>query len=626
MALDPNILALAERFGIAIPANLTRSATIPIPSMTEVDVSKATVETREKAKPSVAVSTAAAMPPPLSKARKLKSNLSVPRPTATVPVKRTAATAKQPTGGRLLTASGHPATAEQIEINSAAERLVAIGHGAIKIVAYAGAGKTSTLDLLGRHAFRGMRGTYLAFNKDIADDARKSMPGNVTSTTIHSLACQTLGARPGEFKNLNTMLIRRIIGSAAWLSMADAGGAPSVTQQRWVAEGLRQFCMNGTDEPGESDIIHVLDHVIGVIRPTMPDEIVRKMELRRAAARSLLEAHLAPTWKTIVGDRSFWTFDSIIKMFSVDNAVVDAASSGHGFILLDEVQDLNGVMRCIADKACRNRRILVAVGDPWQQIYTWNGAENALDHFDGETLHLTQSFRFGQTLANYATNLLMSKPLGRPTLPIRGNPRQETEITIITDAVISRGDTVICRSNAGLLAAALRAAKDGLRIHIVKGLDDLVAEVRSGVALYETRMPEVRHATFKAYENWQECKAYAEDERNEALQRLIDGIENGRIQRDLDIVTRAVVSNPQNADAVFSTGHKAKGREFDSVLLWSDFPTDAKLAARYSKAVESETDREEQIKSACEEWHVKYVAATRARKKLTIYDKTAMPA
>lgn len=55
-----------------------------------------------------------------------------------------------------------------------------------KIVAYAGAGKTSTLRLISEHK-RG-RGLYLAFNKAIATEAANKFPPNVRCQTFHSLA------------------------------------------------------------------------------------------------------------------------------------------------------------------------------------------------------------------------------------------------------------------------------------------------------------------------------------------------------------------------------------------------------------------------------------------------------
>src|SRR4051812_27880180 len=73
-------------------------------------------------------------------------------------------------------------TDEQVDIVNAfmtGENLV--------IEAGAGSGKTSTLRLIGR-ADPNRKGTYFAYNKAIAEDAKASFPANVACSTAHSLA------------------------------------------------------------------------------------------------------------------------------------------------------------------------------------------------------------------------------------------------------------------------------------------------------------------------------------------------------------------------------------------------------------------------------------------------------
>jgi hypothetical protein len=55
------------------------------------------------------------------------------------------------------------------------------------IQAGAGSGKTSTLKMIGERAGR-RRGVYVAYNKAIANDAKRSFPSNITCATAHSFA------------------------------------------------------------------------------------------------------------------------------------------------------------------------------------------------------------------------------------------------------------------------------------------------------------------------------------------------------------------------------------------------------------------------------------------------------
>jgi hypothetical protein len=61
------------------------------------------------------------------------------------------------------------------------------GAGDLKVKAFAGAGKTSTLQLVAEH-FGQRRGIYRAFNREIAASAARRFPLHVGSRTRHSLA------------------------------------------------------------------------------------------------------------------------------------------------------------------------------------------------------------------------------------------------------------------------------------------------------------------------------------------------------------------------------------------------------------------------------------------------------
>jgi ABC-type branched-subunit amino acid transport system ATPase component len=61
-----------------------------------------------------------------------------------------------------------------------------LGGGNLKIKAYAGAGKTSTLQLIADR-LDAKPGSYLAFNREIAEHARRGFPSNVSARTWHSV-------------------------------------------------------------------------------------------------------------------------------------------------------------------------------------------------------------------------------------------------------------------------------------------------------------------------------------------------------------------------------------------------------------------------------------------------------
>jgi hypothetical protein len=67
--------------------------------------------------------------------------------------------------------------------------------GSLKINAYAGTGKTSTLELLSHSTPKS--GQYIAFNRDIVRDAKEKFPSSVNCSTTHGLAFK---AAPSAYK------------------------------------------------------------------------------------------------------------------------------------------------------------------------------------------------------------------------------------------------------------------------------------------------------------------------------------------------------------------------------------------------------------------------------------------
>src|SRR5712664_2417355 len=90
----------------------------------------------------------------------------------------------------------------QMLLNSTEEQVAACDVFAsgdeLALIAGAGAGKTTTLEMMGRAASKRKRGIYMTFNRATADDARSRFPRNVECSTAHSLAWRATGQ---EFKD-----------------------------------------------------------------------------------------------------------------------------------------------------------------------------------------------------------------------------------------------------------------------------------------------------------------------------------------------------------------------------------------------------------------------------------------
>lgn len=122
--------------------------------------------------------------------------------------------------------------------------------GNLVIEAGAGTGKTTTLKMLAA-AQQGRRGLYVAYNRAIADDAKRDFPDSVKCATAHSLA---FGAVGRQFKHrLNgprvpAYEVAKILGINEPLKLDDK--YLSQTQiARLAMETLNQFCRSAEPAP-----------------------------------------------------------------------------------------------------------------------------------------------------------------------------------------------------------------------------------------------------------------------------------------------------------------------------------------------------------------------------------------
>jgi F-box protein 18 (helicase) len=91
--------------------------------------------------------------------------------------------------------------------------------------------------------------------------------------------------------------------------------------------------------------------------------------------------------------------DGYLKLYQLSKPKLN-----YDYILLDEAQDTTpAVSDIIINQSCKK----IFVGDPHQQIYTFRGAENAMDKIESEeTLYLTNSFRFTNEIARIGSKIL----------------------------------------------------------------------------------------------------------------------------------------------------------------------------------------------------------------------------
>ncbi|MXX87939.1 MAG: AAA family ATPase [Boseongicola sp. SB0677_bin_26] len=504
-------------------------------------------------------------------------------------------------------------TEEQAEIQDAA---AALRPGeSLKVVAFAGAGKTTTLKACAEA--RRDRGIYLAFNASIAKEAQERLASTkCPARTMHSVAWSVMRNMAGQPSALTPLdLARSDVMQQAGLPRIRGWG-----DLRYAAAVIRT--MNAFAASADEDIApgHARQALIDALGDP---EVLQNANAERAEHVSevlrMLEdplARLAEAWwvnRMLAGS---YSHDMYLKMLDIDEEMRVNAFAGMRYIMIDEAQDINPVQRSIITKTGLP---LVAVGDPYQQIYSWRGAENALSQLPGQTLYLTQSFRFGEGIAADARRIFASRPDGGPEQQLQGaGPGQLGD---------DETYAIICRTNIGRLDEAIVCINRNIPV-FVDNIESLCQEVDSALALKAGKTDEVRSPELKCFESWDEMKQVASYSKDPGLESLVDLVESGRAREVQQLKARQerqqqdLSGGKSRPQVLICTAHRSKGLEFDAVKLGDDWPDIDQMASRFAKASEMSGA---QKAAAIESWNCLYVAVTRSIRRCSNHEKLLEP-
>jgi superfamily I DNA/RNA helicase len=243
--------------------------------------------------------------------------------------------------------------------------------------------------------------------------------------------------------------------------------------------------------------------------------------------------------------------DGYLKLWAMSDPVIAA-----DFILLDEAQDTNPV---VIDVLQKQPAQMIYVGDKYQQIYEWRGAVNAMEKIEtDEATYLTMSFRFGPTIAEAASKLLVM--LGEKHA-IKGNPIVNSRIGHVSPR------TILARTNASTITAIIECLDAGKKPHLVGGTDEVMEMLRGVQDLKEGKQSTV--PDFFGFDNWEQVVEFAKSGEGDHLLSFVNLVQ-GRGERQLRWALNRTVDE-ERSDLIISTAHKAKGREWSTVRLMDDF-------------------------------------------------------
>lgn len=411
----------------------------------------------------------------------------------------------------------------------------------LQINAFAGTGKTSTLDLISRSTRKS--GRYIAFNRSMASDAQSRFPQNVVCTTGHGAAYRDV---LGIFGGVESKLTGAIstLAIVDWLNpqplKSGSFNIPPRSLAFLIQKTLNRFLHSADRELSNKHFANV--GALGYSEFRHHDEIT-----------ALVVQHARRLWGKMCDPKSPVPLghDGYLKYWALSNPSINT-----DFVMLDEAQDSNPV---ILDVIQRQPCQVVYVGDKYQQIYEWRGAINAMDSLSNTSVcFLTLSFRFGQQIAD-AANRVLAK-LGEDN-QIRGNPKVRSRLAEAETEVI------LARSNGRIIAEVVGALQRGKKPSIIGGASELLRMLEGVSDLRAARATPVEE--FLGFGHWRDVEEFSRSAEGRHLLPFVASVDKWG-EKVLVSALNQVVDEPE-CDLVISTVHKAKGREWSKVRVVGHF-------------------------------------------------------
>lgn len=449
----------------------------------------------------------------------------------------------------------------------------------LKVNAVAGSGKTSTLELLAEANQK--PSLLLAFNKSIADEASRRFPTHVSCRTINSLAYASFGKplqhKLNPNKNPKENTLRSIKDIVDKYNLEDFTEAVPLISARTIVslarDAVDRFCFSARPSISHLDL-HYQDIKDLTKNHKFDTEYFGRVLVN--LAKMIWQERINPL------SNAYCTHDTYLKLWSLSDPKLN-----YDIVYIDECQDINAcVLHVLEQQTCK----MLYVGDQYQSIYGFRGAVNAMKRIEAPTMNLSQSWRYGEAIAEVAEMIL-----SKDAVEVKGNSSIPSTVKYVQDM---NKYTMIFRTNVALLTTAEELIAEGKKVSAEVNIPDFIRQLKSVISLKEGKKP--FHDSIARFSNWADLLDFTKE--SVEVKRLVEI----SIRKDVDKFIQRLESMHActNPDIVLTTAHKSKGLEYDNVVIANDFRFGEKKAL----------DMPEQ------EINLLYVACTRARLNLQLPD------
>ena len=491
------------------------------------------------------------------------------------------------------------------DYQAAARTLIAMGPDGPHVVmdAVAGSGKSTTIAWIswGERAALGTA-HYCAFNSRIEREMRPLLPPWVSSSTLHSAGRQMLERARGKGR-----------------AHVDRDLCARLYETRWPTRDHRDADDNRAALGPVCTLVDLARGALSGVAPSALDALVERHNVDLGEADpSTVHARvgemvdmLQVAWL----DAGQLDFGGMIYL---PTALGLKPARPYATVLIDETQDLNA-SQC--ELALRLGSRVFAVGDPFQSIYGWRGADTeAMPRLLARLASTPRGVEQAPLSICYrcpTSHLDLVRHLGlHPSIqPRDGAPVGTVDVlpqATWSDALTGQDPALIlCRTNAPLMSYALRLISKAIpcriegrdigsalaslvrRIRHRRDGDDLGAFIRR-VGAWHAR---TSGRLLAAGQSTQQV-----DDQRACLEALCDS-DQVETTEDLLAVLADLFRDGGDEKIVFSTVHKAKGLQSPWVVI---------LESRLLPGPWARQDWERE-----EEAHIAYVALTRSQDRLS---------
>ena len=463
-------------------------------------------------------------------------------------------------------------TPEQEEII----RFIRDGSGNLGVIARAGAGKTSTLVEMAK-AMHEDSALCLAFNKAIATEMQERLPETCTALTLNALGHRAWGFALRTRLQLDTNKVRQLM-------QEELKRVPNSERVGWTSETVQDIekaihtgKAHGflpSDIPGV-DPIYTEDtffETIDVILPPRAQEVV--IDVSRASWNEALQGKI--------------DFNDQILCPTLYR---DAGFKSYSITFVDEAQDLSLLNHRMIEQVVKSNR-LVIVGDPFQAIYAFRGANEdsmyiLMEKFQMAERKLTVSFRCDEAI-------IENVHWRAPDMQWRTGADEGVVKTLKSwsSQDVPDGSAIICRNNGPLFTAFVSLLQAG-RMPALGNKDAVYRFIKILQSL--GGMGTSQEVVFGLIDRW-EKKARRTNRDDDTISDTAISLQT--ISGMFDTLGEAIdflqEAASRKGNIMLSTIHKSKGLEFDTVFI-----LDVELIKHTNQTSQDP--------------NVKYVAETRAK-------------